>query len=136
MIFIPGRKHVWACTACYGDNFIFTSHHNVNQTDAVKPVESESTFRRMSPPTSGSHNRQSKVAAWGWLEGSFTNLKMEATCSSETSVHFQRITQRNIAQDKTCSRGNLDPYKQNAFGANNTTRLSNGMLQRRAYRQA
>jgi hypothetical protein len=28
-------------------------------------------------------------------------LKMEATCSSETSVHFQRTTQRYILKDRT-----------------------------------
>jgi hypothetical protein len=28
-------------------------------------------------------------------------LKMEATCSSETSIEFRRTTRRNIPQDRT-----------------------------------
>jgi hypothetical protein len=31
----------------------------------------------------------------------FSTLKMEATCSSETSVNFQRTTRRYISEDST-----------------------------------
>jgi hypothetical protein len=31
----------------------------------------------------------------------FSTLKMEATCSSDTSLNFQRIKQRYVSEDKT-----------------------------------
>jgi hypothetical protein len=37
----------------------------------------------------------------GFLLGLFSTLKMEAICSSETSVDFQRTTRRYIPEDST-----------------------------------
>jgi hypothetical protein len=63
----------------------------------------------MWPPFSGSKHKQSKkperclpsaftpVLCWGY----FSALKMEATCSSEMSVDFQRATRRHIPNDTT-----------------------------------
>jgi hypothetical protein len=67
--------------------------------NAMQSFEFQPTFRRnMSPPFSGSdcyllHN--------GFLLGLFSTLKMEATCSSETSVDFQRIARCYVLEDKT-----------------------------------
>jgi hypothetical protein len=64
----------------------------------------------MSPPSSGPKNKPSMKPAWACLTHAFTliscsayssTLKMEAICSSETSVEFQRITQRYIPEDST-----------------------------------
>jgi hypothetical protein len=59
----------------------------------MKSVESKPTFRwNMSPPPSGSKN---KPRSAGFLLGVYSSiLKAEATCSSETSVCFQRATCR------------------------------------------
>jgi hypothetical protein len=55
--------------------------------NAVYSDESKPTFRRnMSPPSSGSRNKA---------------LKMEAICSSETSVDFRRTTRRYVPEDST-----------------------------------
>jgi hypothetical protein len=50
------------------------------------------SWRNMSPPSSGSKNMSSKK-----LE----TLKMEATCSSETSVDFLRTARRYIPEEST-----------------------------------
>jgi hypothetical protein len=74
--------------------------------------ENQWTFRRnISPQSSGSkknqarnqHEAGSKQATCFMLVSSvaYSTLKMEAICSSETSIDFQRITLRCIAEDKT-----------------------------------
>jgi hypothetical protein len=70
----------------------------------------------MSPPSSRSRNKPSKKLVWkqvasrALLAASFTplsclayflTLKMETTCSSETSVDFQWTTQHYIREDRT-----------------------------------
>jgi hypothetical protein len=71
-------------------------------------VESQPTFRRsMLLPSSGSKNKPSKkpVFASHFMLVSclvyFSTLKMEATCFSGKSVHFQWTTRRYIPEDKT-----------------------------------
>jgi hypothetical protein len=75
----------------------------------VYSVESQPTFRRnISPPSSGSKNKPSKnpepelclPLAFTLVSFSayFSILKMEAICSSETSVDFQRTSQRYIPE--------------------------------------
>jgi hypothetical protein len=64
--------------------------------NAMHSVESQPTFRRnMSPPSSGSKNKPSnKISVKaGWL-AYFSTLLLEVTCSTETSVDFQRTTRR------------------------------------------
>jgi hypothetical protein len=65
--------------------------------------------RKRSPPSSGSKNKPSNKPAWKQAASrvlvSFrtysSTLKMEATCSSETSVDFQRSTPNYIRENIT-----------------------------------
>jgi hypothetical protein len=78
--------------------------------NTVWSVENQPAFRRnILPPSSGSKNKVSKKPEL-CLPPAFTlvscsayssTLKMEAICSSETSVDFQRTTQRYIPEDGT-----------------------------------
>jgi hypothetical protein len=66
-------------------------------------------FRRNMPLlSSGSKNKLGKKPAWirqqaqlGSCVTYSSTLKMEATCSSETSVNFQRTTPRYVPEDRT-----------------------------------
>jgi hypothetical protein len=72
--------------------------------NAVYSVESQPMFRRnTSPPSSGSKNKPSKKPAWKQVASRAysSTLKIEAICSSETSVYFQRTARHYIAQDST-----------------------------------
>jgi hypothetical protein len=42
-----------------------------------------------------------KISRWFFAQLIFSTLKMEAICSSETSVGIQRTTQRYIPEDGT-----------------------------------
>jgi hypothetical protein len=58
---------------------------------------------------------QALLAAWFRLvscSAYSSALKMEATCSSETSVDFERTTRRSISEDRTLRnhRENLKSY--------------------------
>jgi hypothetical protein len=88
--------------------------------NAVQSVESQPTFRRnILPPFSGSKNKQAELClppAYTLVSCSayFSTMKMEAICSSETSVDFQRTTRRHTPEDSTlhyhrCE--NLKSYK-------------------------
>jgi hypothetical protein len=99
-------------TGCSYKRIILQSwRSNLLEYIAVWSVESQPTFRRnISPPSSGSKNKQRKKPAELCLPPAFTlvscsayflTLKMEATCSSETSVDFQRTTRRFIPDDTT-----------------------------------
>jgi hypothetical protein len=58
----------------------------------------------ISPPSSESKNKPSKkppALSLAYCSAYFSTLKMEAICSSETSVDFQRTTQRYIPEDST-----------------------------------
>jgi hypothetical protein len=55
----------------------------------------------MSPPPLGSKNKPSKKPAWSRQQAGHSTLKMEAICSTETSVHFYRITRPCITEDIT-----------------------------------
>jgi hypothetical protein len=97
----------------YVDEFYLLGHN------AVQSVESEPTFRRnMLPPSAGSKNKPRALLATSitlisFLAYSFT-LKMEAACSSETSVDTQRTTRRYIPEDRTLHNHryeNLKSYK-------------------------
>jgi hypothetical protein len=55
----------------------------------------------MSPPSSGSKNKTSKKPAWKQVASrSSATLKIDAACSSETSVDFQRTTWCYILEDR------------------------------------
>jgi hypothetical protein len=59
---------------------------------------SQPTFRRnISPPSSTCH----LLSRWFLAHLMFSTLKMEAICSSETPVDFQRTTRRYIPEDGT-----------------------------------
>jgi hypothetical protein len=87
----------------------------------------------MSPPSSESKNKYSRnereggssaelatcFALVSWLTY-FSTLRMEATCSSETSVDFQRTTRRYIPEDRTLHNHlyeNLKSYLLNIFNS-------------------
>jgi hypothetical protein len=83
--------------------------------NAVSSVESQPTVRKnISPPSSESNNKPIKklllpVSCFLIL----ATLKMEATCSSETLVDFQRTIRRCIPKDRTLHNHrceNLRPY--------------------------
>jgi hypothetical protein len=81
---------------------------NLLEYNTVYSVESQSTFRRtVSPPSSGSisqeRNRLCLPPAFTLVSCSAysSTLKMEAICSSETSVYFQRTTRRYMPEDGT-----------------------------------
>jgi hypothetical protein len=73
------------------------------------PLKVKPTFRRnISPPSLGSKNKteqETRLKAGGKQSRTcsvyFSTLKMEATCSSETSIYFQRIIRRYIREDRT-----------------------------------
>jgi hypothetical protein len=68
---------------------------------AVYYTESQPTFRKnISPPSLESKNMQNKKPSWKQV-ASRTTLKMEAICSSKTSVAFQQTTRRYIPEDST-----------------------------------
>jgi hypothetical protein len=60
----------------------------------MQSVESHPTFRGNMSPTCYLRHA-------GFLLYSFLTLKMEATCSSETSVNFQQTTQCYIPEGRT-----------------------------------
>jgi hypothetical protein len=65
----------------------------------------------MSPPSSGWKNKPRKKPEWNSkisFLGYFSTLKMEATCSSVTSVDFQRTTRCHIPEDRNSSFGILN----------------------------
>jgi hypothetical protein len=66
--------------------------------------KSTDVSRNKSPPSSGLKNKPSKKPAWKQVVSRspyFSTLKMEAACSSETSVDIQRTTRRYIPEDRT-----------------------------------
>jgi hypothetical protein len=79
--------------------------------NSVKFVEGQITFRKnISPPSSGSNKPSNKpackqVASRSFMlissSGYFLTPKMEAACSSETSLNIQRTTRRCIPKDST-----------------------------------
>jgi hypothetical protein len=72
--------------------------------NAVQSIESQLTFRRnMWPLSSRCKNKPSKKPAFTLVSCSahFSTLKVEAICSSETSVDFQWTERRYIPQDST-----------------------------------
>jgi hypothetical protein len=78
-------------------------------------VESQPMFR-WNMSSSILKSKPSKKPAWKQVASRayFSTLKMEATCSSETSVNFQWITGRYMPQDRTLHNHrceNLKPYK-------------------------
>jgi hypothetical protein len=78
--------------------------------NAVQSVESQSIFRRVvSPPSSVLKSKWNKKSACFKLVSCFDyspTLKMEASCSYETSVDFQWIAWRYMPEDRTL-RNNL-----------------------------
>jgi hypothetical protein len=87
--------------------------------NAVKSAESEPTFRRnMSLPYLRTNNKPSMKSAWKHVESRvcsdyYSALKMEATCTSETSMDFQR-TRRYIPENRNLHNHhweNLKSYK-------------------------
>jgi hypothetical protein len=78
----------------------FEEYHLLGYS-TVQSVECQPTFRRnISPLSSGSKNKPSKISAQKHI-ASRALLKMEAICSSETSVDLQRTTRRYIPDDST-----------------------------------
>jgi hypothetical protein len=77
--------------------------------NAVYCIESQPAFQRnLSSPSSGPKNKPMKKPAWN-LTPTFilvsclayhSTLKIEETCSSETSVDFQQTTRRHIPDDR------------------------------------
>jgi hypothetical protein len=82
------------CAVCWISNLeVFEEYHLLGYDD-LKSVEFQPTFwRNISPP--------SICLLAGFAEPISSTLKMEAICSSETSVETQRNTRRHIPEDDT-----------------------------------
>jgi hypothetical protein len=85
--------------------------------NAMQSVESQPTFRRNMIPSSGSKNKPSEKPASKQVATSayFSTPKMEAICSSETSVDFQRTTRRYIPEDSSLHNHRCEYLKSYAF---------------------
>jgi hypothetical protein len=83
----------------------------------MQPVESQPTFQRnMPPPSSGLKSSACYLLHAGFLLGLFFDLKIEVTCSSETSVDFLHITRHYIQElFITTAVRTSDPTKVNLF---------------------
>jgi hypothetical protein len=109
--------HSITVTVYYSANTLqlTTVDHNTRLAKAPQP---QPTFlRNISPPSSGSKNKPNKkparkqVACRALLVSCSaypSTLKMEAICSSETSVDFQRTTRRYIPEDSILSKTSVD----------------------------
>jgi hypothetical protein len=89
-----GHSRIWGCHSGGCEEFYLLRYN------AMWSVKSQPTFRRnMSPPSF----RVCLPPAFTPVSCSAYSsiLKMEATCSSEKSVDFQRTTQRYIPEDIT-----------------------------------
>jgi hypothetical protein len=75
--------------------------------NAVLSFESQPTFRRNTLPPYSGWNKQSKTLAWKQVTSrlvscpAYSTLKMEAMCSSKTSVDFHWTTRRYILKNST-----------------------------------
>jgi hypothetical protein len=79
-------------------------------------VDSQLTFRKnISPPSSGSSKPSKAPTTFTLISCSpYPTLKMEAICSAEASIDFQRTIRRYIPEDITLHnqrRQNLKPNK-------------------------
>jgi hypothetical protein len=86
--------------------------------NAVQSVENQTTFRRNILLSSSEFVLCFLlVSCWAYS----STLKMEATCSSETSIDFERTTHQYIAQDKIPDPSFYHYYNQYAYICNIST---------------
>jgi hypothetical protein len=99
--------------AALTSNFHTSAHRTVQE----QPFESQQTFRRnMSPSSPGSKNNQTRNQLWLSLAFMLVSclayssiLNMEAICSSETPVGFQRTALRYTPENRTHSGRSENP---------------------------
>jgi hypothetical protein len=106
---------IWAFTACCRDRFFLSMRNYVVFEVLTAEVTESSIFRDIRPCSLLKVNRRLLFMPPAFkldpCSVYSSTLKMEAICSSETSVGFQRTTRRYIPEDNTLSNHRCESLK-------------------------
>jgi hypothetical protein len=101
ILWLTKKERTWKFSRIWGSRSGDYEEFYVLGYDAVQSVESQLTFRRnIFPSSSGLESKPSKKTFMKQAESN-------ATCTSETSVDFQRTILRYIPEDRTLHKKNL-----------------------------